>query len=200
MCCCNTKSMTQIDPVCGMTVDLSRAAAQSEYAGKTHLFCSVGCKRKFDAAPDYYVNGEASCCSSANPTSSSAAINAKRAPTMTETDLVCGMKVDSAKAGGSVQYRGKTFYFCSTGCAAKFKADPEKYLLPKQSTPALARDSAADSVEYICPMDPEVHQMRPGACPKCRMALEPTTLSVTATRTEYTCPMHPEIVRSEPGN
>ena len=27
--------------------------------------------------------------------------------------------------------------------------------------------------EYTCPMDPEVRQKGPGACPKCGMALEP---------------------------
>ncbi len=42
-------------------------------------------------------------------------------------------------------------------------------------------------------MDPEVRQSKPGACPKCGMALEPETV-------EYTCPMHPEIVRDRPGN
>jgi Cu+-exporting ATPase len=30
-------------------------------------------------------------------------------------------------------------------------------------------------VEYVCPMDPEVVSDRPGACPKCGMALEPRT-------------------------
>src|SRR5690242_6332943 len=30
----------------------------------------------------------------------------------------------------------------------------------------------ADAADYICPMDPEVHQTKPGACPKCGMALE----------------------------
>jgi P-type Cu+ transporter len=42
-------------------------------------------------------------------------------------------------------------------------------------------------------MDPEVREAKPGACPKCGMALEPETV-------EYTCPMHPEIVRNGPGN
>ena len=51
---------------------------------------------------------------------------------------------------------------------------------------------------YVCPMDPEVRESKPGACPKCGMALEPET-PVATTKTEYTCPMHPEIVRSEPG-
>jgi len=31
----------------------------------------------------------------------------------------------------------------------------------------------ADTREYTCPMDPEVRQIGPGACPKCGMALEP---------------------------
>jgi Cu+-exporting ATPase len=31
----------------------------------------------------------------------------------------------------------------------------------------------ADSVEYTCPMHPEVRQSGPGTCPKCGMALEP---------------------------
>ena len=55
------------------------------------------------------------------------------------------------------------------------------------------------SVQYICPMDPEISQDHPGACPKCGMNLEPS-VPIQTTRTEYTCPMHPEIVRSEPGS
>ncbi|MFL5344076.1 MAG: copper-transporting P-type ATPase [Hyalangium sp.] len=31
---------------------------------------------------------------------------------------------------------------------------------------------------YLCPMDPEVQQDHPGACPKCGMALEPRTVTV----------------------
>ena len=52
---------------------------------------------------------------------------------------------------------------------------------------------------YTCPMDPEVRQNGPGACPKCGMALEPDIPLAPGTRIEYTCPMHPEIVRAEPG-
>src|SRR5436190_8313083 len=43
-------------------------------------------------------------------------------------DPVCGMIVDPAKAAGQFDHKGKTYYFCSKGCAAKFAADPEKYL------------------------------------------------------------------------
>ncbi len=53
--------------------------------------------------------------------------------------------------------------------------------------------------EYICPMDPEVSKMGPGACPKCGMALEPAIPVGPTTHTQYTCPMHPQIVRQNPG-
>jgi len=56
------------------------------------------------------------------------------------------------------------------------------------------------AAEYICPMDPEVSQDHPGACPKCGMALERAAGSAPATRVEYTCPMHPEIVRDGAGS
>jgi len=45
-----------------------------------------------------------------------------------EKDVVCGMQVDPAKAAASSQYAGKTYYFCSKGCKAKFDADPGRYL------------------------------------------------------------------------
>jgi P-type Cu+ transporter len=48
-------------------------------------------------------------------------------------------------------------------------------------------------------MCPEVSESKPGACPKCGMALEPE-MPVATQRAEYTCPMHPQIVRSEPGS
>ena len=55
-------------------------------------------------------------------------------------DPVCGMTVDPQKAAGSVAYQGQTYYFCSSGCAAKFQAAPQKYLDPKPMPPAAAGD------------------------------------------------------------
>jgi Cu+-exporting ATPase len=52
---------------------------------------------------------------------------------------------------------------------------------------------------WICPMDPEVREPKPGDCPICGMALEPEMPAV-AHRSEWTCPMHPEIVRDAPGS
>ena len=44
-----------------------------------------------------------------------------------EKDVVCGMQVDPAKAAGTSQYNGKTYYFCSKGCKAKFDANPSQF-------------------------------------------------------------------------
>jgi len=43
------------------------------------------------------------------------------------TDLVCGMKVDRAKAI-TKNFNGQTFYFCSQHCLHAFEADPDQYL------------------------------------------------------------------------
>jgi Cu+-exporting ATPase len=45
-----------------------------------------------------------------------------------ERDVVCGMQVDPAKAAGSSEYNGKTYYFCARSCKAKFDANPGQYV------------------------------------------------------------------------
>jgi Cu+-exporting ATPase len=67
-------------------------------------------------------------------------------------------------------------------------------------TSSQQKRSVPGTVIYTCPMDSEIRQEHPGACPKCGMALEPDVPAAPATRTEYTCPMHPEVVRAEPGS
>jgi YHS domain-containing protein len=43
------------DPVCKMKIDEAKAAAKSDYNGKTYYFCAVGCKRRFDAEPQKFI-------------------------------------------------------------------------------------------------------------------------------------------------
>lgn len=45
-----------IDPVCKMKVDEEKAVAKSEYRGNIYYFCSLGCKKAFDADPEKYLN------------------------------------------------------------------------------------------------------------------------------------------------
>ncbi len=44
-----------IDPVCGMKIKKSQAAATSEYQGKTYYFCNFNCKKAFDQEPQKYL-------------------------------------------------------------------------------------------------------------------------------------------------
>lgn len=46
------------DPVCGMEVDEKTTTLKSEYKGQTYYFCSPGCKRDFEKAPEQYVGAQ----------------------------------------------------------------------------------------------------------------------------------------------
>src|SRR5262249_25744537 len=142
----------------------------------------------------------------------------------TRIDPVCGMTVDPATAAGKFNYEGETYYFCNPNCLRKFSAAPQGYLNKGPQLAAMAQPIVQlgglslsppvmttaqshtetrivrEDAEYTCPMDPDVAQTGPGACPKCGMALEPMTPAPAATKTEYVCPMHPEIVRDAPGS
>ena len=115
---------------------------------------------------------------------------------MEVVDPVCGMTITPEDAVGHLEYRGQTYYFCAESCLERFRASPEAFVdgAPRAAAPAVP------GAAYVCPMDPEVRQNEPGACPKCGMALEPELPAAPTTRVEWTCPMHPEIVRSEPGS
>ncbi|HIE37101.1 TPA: YHS domain-containing protein [Candidatus Geothermarchaeota archaeon] len=43
------------DPVCGMEVNPSEAAAKTVYRGTIYYFCSPQCKTAFEKDPDYYL-------------------------------------------------------------------------------------------------------------------------------------------------
>jgi P-type Cu+ transporter len=42
-------------------------------------------------------------------------------------DPVCGMTITTAAAAATRRVGDTTYYFCSTGCAATFDADPGRY-------------------------------------------------------------------------
>ena len=45
-----------VDPVCGMTVDPETSKHRYDYRGNTYHFCSTGCRTKFEAAPQQYLD------------------------------------------------------------------------------------------------------------------------------------------------
>lgn len=47
---------TTVDPVCGMTVDPATTKHRLDHLGQTYHFCSEGCRTKFAAAPEQYLD------------------------------------------------------------------------------------------------------------------------------------------------
>ena len=204
---------TITDPVCGMSVDPAKARGKADYQDGTYYFCSPSCMHRFVSEPAKFLKA------SGASEDKTPAHKPGPSPKVLK-DPVCGMTVDPSKAAASIEREGTLYHFCCKGCAEKFQADPAKYLAPTHKPggmqptvqltgikPAPRTEPApfppppppARATNYVCPMDPEVHQSHPGACPKCGMALEPE-VPVSATKTLWTCPMHPEIVRDAPGS
>ena len=92
------------DPVCGMAVVPSVAAAHATFAGREFSFCSSGCASTFEADPLSHL-AEA-------------------------RDPVCGMTVDVARPGASAAAGGRQYVFCGRGCAEAFTAEPGAYVSP----------------------------------------------------------------------
>jgi YHS domain-containing protein len=83
------------DPVCGMSVEKSSAAATAMRGSTTYYFCSPRCRDHFVA----------------------------ESPTLapeTFADPVCGMSVSPHGDETRVQQGGVTYYFCSDGCRKIF--------------------------------------------------------------------------------
>ena len=113
-------------------------------------------------------------------------------------DPVCGMTVDpAAPKGGSHVHEGTTLLLLQPEVPGEVRRRARRGT-SRRSRERRARRRPPGTM-WVCPMDPEVRQDQPGACPKCGMALEPERPPALAARTEWVCPMHPEIVRDEPG-
>jgi P-type Cu+ transporter len=74
-----------------------------ETEDQTYFFCSDRCRDRFVASP-------------------------VRRPSMsTHIDPICGMTVEPETAAAKREYAGKTYYFCSQGCAKAFDLKPEAF-------------------------------------------------------------------------
>lgn len=114
--------------------------------------------------------------------------------TLEERDPVCGMTVDPARTPHSVGYSGKTYYFCSAGCATKFRDDPGKYL---QAQPART-GGAGSLVQLGAPQSTASAHARSDAI----VQLETQKLveqSAPPKSRAYVCPMDPEVREAAPG-
>ncbi|BCA55769.1 P-type copper-exporting ATPase [Nitrospira sp. KM1] len=167
-----------IDPICGMTVDPATAAGSFDYRGTTYYFCAQSCLNTFKADPERAVLSQPAALISLGKKKSLPMMPAA-APNSGHIDPVCGMTVQPDTAAGSHTYHGRTYYFCAQGCLNKFRDDPAYFALPPdQRRPKPVKIPAGAAVEYICPMDPDVLETKPGACRICGMALEPKVVSL----------------------
>ncbi|KYJ85947.1 heavy metal translocating P-type ATPase [Sulfurovum riftiae] len=113
-------------------------------------------------------------------------------------DPVCGMHV-SEHTKFHTEYRGTTYYFCSSLCEEKFEKEPREYIIDDEVTLESCdscrplegtthdhvhthehghQTETGDDTVYTCPMHPEIRQNGPGNCPICGMTLEPVVATV----------------------
>src|SRR6202521_2811217 len=133
------------DPVCGMSVDPNQAAAKVEHGGKTYYFCAPGCAKRFQQAPEKYLQ----------PAKTQAA----------PSGLVNlhGASLSSAAAAPA------------TKDAAQARHEPSVVPTADEAKrqPTSKGPTGDKQVRYTCPMHPQIVQIGPGTCPICGMALEP---------------------------
>jgi P-type Cu+ transporter len=145
-----------IDPICGMTVEPSTAAAKHVHNGQTYYFCSQHCLAKFKEDPDKFLKSPASGHSAHGQGHAHEHV-AAHAPQLAKTEpgtYLCPMdpEIRAAKPGP-----------CPKCGMALEPAAP--------SAPSI-------KTEYVCPMHPEIVRSEPGSCPICGMALEPRTVTL----------------------
>ncbi|MDP9114523.1 MAG: cadmium-translocating P-type ATPase [Acidobacteriota bacterium] len=137
-------------------------------------------------------------------------------------DPVCGMEVHPGSAAGSEARAGETYYFCGQGCATKFRAEPEKYVM-RPAIPNLVQigKPSARVITFkdpVCGMQVNPHSAAGSyahqgetyyfCCTGClekfranpaRYLTPQPAVAVHAAAKSYTCPMDPQILRDKPG-
>ena len=92
------------DPVCGMTVDPSKAAATVEFDGQPYYFCSRGCAAKFQQNPVKFLAANATTAQHTATTQHTHHQIAPASPTQVATPRQSANTVATAKAGEGVRY------------------------------------------------------------------------------------------------
>jgi P-type Cu+ transporter len=131
---------------------------RAKWEGREYVFCSAGCRQKFEANPEKYLERPGSTPMDGEMRHEHVAEN-RAAPS------------SAPEARGSV-----ATYVCPM--------DPE--ISSRESGPCpkcgMALEPAipsppATKTQWTCPMHPEIVRDAPGACPICGMALEPRTVT-----------------------
>ena len=183
----DTKTGTlEIDPVCGMTVDPSRAKATHESGGKTYYFCCAGCKEKFRVDPEKYLNAHAPRAAHAPAPQNViriASLGASPIQIAPAKPLAAPPVMPGAPAAPNASSNTHT---CPMDPEVRQEGPGD---CPKcgMALEPLVATAPATKTEYTCPMHPQIVRDAPGSCPICGMALEPRTIAAAEER-------NPELV------
>lgn len=150
-----------IDPVCGMTVDESRALSHTIHEQK-YYFCCDRCRQRFmaDTGPvalSVMPLPLADCCRPVEPAK----------PSCCHSDEPRQPRTAPTKP-----------YFCPM-CPGAESDVPGDCPVCGMALERVAPVNSQAKVMYTCPMHPEVQQEQPGACPICGMDLEPKSVIVS---------------------
>src|SRR5690349_1329746 len=104
------------------------------------------------------------------------------------------MTVDPANPGATLEHAGKTYYFCCKPCAARFQAEPQKYLQPAtdpvcgmkvEPANAAAEIEHGGRTYYFCSQHC-VHKFNADPAKYAK----PKAPEAAISGATYTCPMH----------
>ncbi|MFH5802809.1 heavy metal translocating P-type ATPase [Alienimonas sp. DA493] len=176
---------TTVDPVCGMTVPAD-APRVAEHAGETYRFCSDGCREKFVADPDRYLD-PAGAAESRGRTGGGCCGGGGAKPAAEPAAKSCcstGATADRPPARRSnARAAGKYTCACHPEVVADGPGDcPKCGMALEPSGPPVK--AVGGKTVYTCPMHPQIEQDAPGDCPICGMALEPKTVAVRGAEDE----------------
>jgi P-type Cu+ transporter len=157
------------DPVCGMTVDPSRAKATHEHAGKKYYFCCAGCQEKFRADPAKYLMPRTLVGFAPMP-----AHPVRIAPAAAHR---ASQPVEKIEANSAVPRKGAlNEHTCPMDPEVRQEGPGDCPKCGMALEPVVAA-LPATKTEYTCPMHPPIVRDAPGSCPICGMALEPRMVS-----------------------
>ena len=121
----------------------------------------------------------------------------------TALDPVCGMNVSIATAKHTRDHAGKSYYFCSAGCAEKFGKDADGYLSGAKAKVSMGAVPKPQMVQIggigVAPKVPVII-----ANSSSTAAISPHDLmsehrKSPKQKSDYVCPMCPEVRQSGPG-
>jgi len=126
-----------------MEVDRTTARESVEHEGVTYHFCSADCRSTFERDPGRYAvemtraaHGTHLLSGSANP-GEPPSVAARPAYSRQggemgaqaqAVDPVCGMTLDPATTEHRSDHKDRIYYFCSSGCKARFDSEPDRFV------------------------------------------------------------------------